>query len=121
MEVLTGRLLCFSYDAPSMDSRYPSYTETHPDWMETLNPASFREFGQEIFEAELAGGVTIARPRKKAITQVDIEIDEHGIPVWPKEDIEKDPWNLETKKDVIRKFMKAHQGEFQSSRHHCKH
>ena len=38
-------------------------------------------------------------------------MDKNGIPIWPEEDREK-PWNLETKKLVVREFMTAHYGSF---------
>ena len=38
-------------------------------------------------------------------------MDKNGIPIWPEEDREK-PWNLETKKLVVREFMTAHYGLF---------
>ena len=71
----------------------------------------FHEYGAEIFTKELRGEVTVTRPRKKPVDEVEITLDKNGIPIWPEEDREK-PWNLETKKLVVREFMTAHYGLF---------
>lgn len=77
--------------------------------MRTLNPTSYLEYGKKIFGIDLAGGVTIARPRKKYVVEVEVEIGEDGVPKLPKEEESDEAWNLETKKLVIRKFLNAHQ------------
>ena len=93
-----------------MDERFDSFTRTHlNDWSNVLSMKSFHEYGAKIFAKEINGDVTVARPRKKPIDEVKILLDEQGIPIWPEEDTEK-PWNLETKKLVIREFMTAHYG-----------
>lgn len=101
------------YDSPSSDGLFPAYTDTHKDWGQTFTPVDYHRWGGEIFEKELSGGVTVARPRKKTVQDIEIKISPTGVPELPTEDPEK-KWNLETQKLVIRNYIKAHYGEWKS-------
>lgn len=77
------------------------------DWSNRLSTDSFREYGKKIFGANAAAEVMQGKSRKSTVEKVKIQLDEKGIPVWPEED-EENPWNLETKKKLIRDFLNAH-------------
>ena len=82
----------------------------HPrSWGDILSPEAFSDYGRKIFADELREEVRVRAPQKRYVEDVTIENDERGIPILPEEDEER-PWNLDTKKGIIRDFVTAHYG-----------
>lgn len=54
------------------------------------------------------------KPPRKTITHVEIEVDEEGVPIWPKKGLGV-KWNLETKKAILRNFIREHYRKFLSA------
>ena len=80
----------------------------------------FHRYGFGFFANELAAlgnqeagnqEATMEKATKKPKDNLKIQIGEDGIPLWPTAEA-GNPWNLETKKAVIRNFLTVHYRTF---------
>lgn len=100
-----------SLDWSSLDGKHKAYTKLHPDWQETLNPASFVAHCRQRYGIDANGDpVTVPSSGRSKPDAPEIEFDSRGEPSLPEED-ESIPWKRVVQEQVIRNFMTEHYRE----------
>lgn len=92
------------------------FTKHDPDWAKTLQFDGFKQYARERFQVEESdeegeGEAVRAKPPRKVIAPVEIELDDRAIPIWPTRGLGVE-WNLETQKHIVRDFIREHYSTF---------